>query len=72
MECGSLNTFSVVPNISCSGMEFWLGGRGAARFFRAGATGGCVFPVKFMPVESSEFSEVVELYGDGFCNTLLP
>lgn len=50
-----------------SGMEFWLGGRGAARFFRFGIGGMLlrVFVVlTITPDESDEFSELVELYGD--------
>lgn len=63
-----------------SGIEFWLGGRGAARFFRWGATGGAALrldeaaaaaaaaaAITFVlstPAESIELSELVELYGD--------
>lgn len=64
------STFSVIVAFFCSassGMEFWLGGRGAARFLRVGAAVTLELQTRWfivIPDESDEFSEFVELYGD--------
>lgn len=56
--------FSQICSLS-SGIEFWLGGRGAIRFFRHGTDGILlVRKLDIGPDESVEFNELVELYGD--------
>lgn len=73
INCGRLNTpsststplsFATFCSLS-SGIEFWLGGRGAMRFLRHGTDGNAfVRNVESGPDESVEFSELVELYGE--------